>query len=159
MEHQSLAQPMLHKESWELKNLCFWTVVFEMTLESPLDCKKIQSVHPKGSQSWLLVGRTDAQPETPILWSLYVKNWLIGKTLMLGKIEGKRRKENRGWDGWMTSSTWWTWIWASSRIWTGRPGMLQSMGLQRIGHNWATELNWCYMWLEYLYQPSLWLRW
>ena len=67
------------------------------------------------------------------------------KTLMLGKIEGRRRGgHNRGWDGWMASPTWWTWVWvgSSSWWWTGRPGMLRSMGLQRIGHDWATELNW-----------------
>jgi len=69
---------------------------------------------------------------------------LLEKTLMLGKIEGRRRRDNRGWDGWMASLTQWTWVWASSRRWwrTGKPGVLQSMGLQRIGHDWATEVNW-----------------
>ena len=84
-----------HKEGWARKNWCFWTVVLEKTLESPLDCKKIQLVHPKGNQSWIFIGRTDAEAETPILWSLDVKNWLIGKTLMLGKIEGRRRRLQR----------------------------------------------------------------
>ena len=67
----------------------------------------------------------------------------LEKTLMLGKIEGRRRRVHRGWDGWMASPTWWTWVWASSRSWwwTGKPGMLQSMGLQRVGHDWTTELN------------------
>ena len=77
-----------HQEGWALKNWCFWTVVLEKTLESPLDCKEIQPVHPKGNQSWIFIGRTDAEPETPILWPPDVKNWLIWKTLMLGKIEG-----------------------------------------------------------------------
>ena len=81
-----------YKESWLPKNWCFWTVVLEKTLESPLDCKEIQSVHPKGNQSWIYIGRTDAEAETPILWPLDMKNWLIEKTLMLGKIEGKRRR-------------------------------------------------------------------
>ena len=65
----------------------------------------------------------------------------LGKTLMLGKIEGRRRRRKRGWVGWMTSLTGWTWVWASSRSWwwTGRPGVLQSMGSQRVGHDWATE--------------------
>ena len=69
---------------------------------------------------------------------------LLEKTLMLGKIEGGRRRDNRGWDGWMASLTQWTWVWTSSRRWwrTGKPGVLQSMGLQRIGHDWATEVNW-----------------
>ena len=66
------------------------------------------------------------------------------KTLMLGKIDGRRRRGHRGWDGWMTSQTQWTWVWLDSGSWwwTGRPGMLQLMGSQRVGHNWATELNW-----------------
>ena len=68
-----------YKESWALQNWCFWIVVLEKTLESPLDCKDIQPVHPKGNQSWIFTGRTDAAAETPILWLLDVKNWLIGK--------------------------------------------------------------------------------
>ena len=83
-----------YKESWVPKNWCFWTVVLEKILESPLDCKEIQPVTPKGNQSWILIGRTDAEAETPILWPPDAKNWVIGKTLMLGKIEGRRR---RGW--------------------------------------------------------------
>ena len=68
-----------YKESWMPKNWCFWTVVLEKILESPLDCKEIQPVHPKGNQSWIFIGRTDAEAETPILWPSDVKNWLIGK--------------------------------------------------------------------------------
>ena len=68
-----------YKESWVLKNWCFWTVVLEKTLESPLDCKEIQPVHPKGDQSWIFIGRIDAEAETPILWPLDVKNWRIWK--------------------------------------------------------------------------------
>ena len=68
-----------HEESWELKNWCFWTVVLEKTLESPLDCKEIQPVHPKGGQSWVFIGRTDAAAETLVLWPPYAKSWLIGK--------------------------------------------------------------------------------
>ena len=82
-----------YKEGWALKNWCFWTVVLEKTLESPLDCKEIQPVHPKGNQSWIFIGKTDAEAETPILWPPNAKNSLE-KTLMLGKIEGRRR---RGW--------------------------------------------------------------
>ena len=93
-----------YKESWVPKNWCFWTVVLEKTLESPLDCKEIQPVHPKGNLSWIFIGRTDAEAETPILWPPDVKSWLIGKTLMLGKIEGGRR---RGWQSmrWLDSIT------------------------------------------------------
>ena len=85
-------------ESWTIKaecqNWCFPTVVLEKTLESPLDCKKIQPIYPKGNQSWIFIGRTDAEAETPILWPPDAKNRLLDKTLMLGKIEGRRR---RGW--------------------------------------------------------------
>ena len=73
------------KESWALKNWCFWTVVLEKTLESPLDCKEIQPVHPKRYQSWIFIGRSDAEAETPILWSPHAKNWLIGKDPDAGK--------------------------------------------------------------------------
>ena len=83
-----------YKESWVPKNWCFWTVLLEKTLESPLDCKEIKSINPKRNQSWIFVGRTDAEAENPILWPPDAKNWLIEKTLMLGKIEGRWR---RGW--------------------------------------------------------------
>ena len=83
---------MDYKESWALKTWYFWTVVLEKTLESPLDCKEIQPVHPKGDQSWVFFGRTNAEAETPILWSLDSKNLLIWKALMLGKIEARRRR-------------------------------------------------------------------
>ena len=79
-----------YKESWLPKNWCFWTVVLEKTLESPLDSKDIQPVHPKGDQSGIFIGRTDAEAETPILWPPDAKNWLMEKTLMLGKIKGRR---------------------------------------------------------------------
>ena len=88
-------QELDYKESWALKNWCFWTVQLEKTLESPLDCKKIQPVHPKENQSWTFIGRTDAEGETPILWLPDAKNWLIWKTLMLGKTEGWRRRGRR----------------------------------------------------------------
>ena len=82
-----------YKESWVPKNWCFWTVLLEKTLESALDCKEIQPVHPKGNQSRIFIGRTDAEAETPILWAPDTKNW-FEKILRLGKIEGRRR---RGW--------------------------------------------------------------
>ena len=80
------------KESWGLKNWCFWTVVLEKTLESPLDCKEIQPVHPKGDQSWVFIRRTDAKAETPILWPPDVKSWLIGKDSDAGKDWGQEEK-------------------------------------------------------------------
>ena len=81
-----------YKESWVLMNWCFWTVVLEKTLDSPLDYKEIQPVHHKGNQSWIFIGRTDAKAETPKLWPTDVKDWLTGKTLMLRRIEGRRRR-------------------------------------------------------------------
>ena len=81
-----------YKESWAPKNWCFWTVVLEKTLESPLDCKEIQPVHPKGDQSWVFTGRTDVEAETPILWPPDVKSWLIWKDLDAGKDWGKEEK-------------------------------------------------------------------
>ena len=78
-----------YKESWVQKNRCFWTVVLEKTLESPLDCKEIQLVHPKGDQSWVFIGRTDAEAETPILWPPDAKSWLIWKAPDAGKDWGE----------------------------------------------------------------------
>ena len=133
-----------YKESWVLKNWYFWTVVLEKTLESPLDCKEIQPVHPKGNQSWIFIGRTDAEAETPILWPPDVKNWLIWKDPDAGKDWRREEKGMIGWDGWMASPTQWTWVWVNFGSWwrTGRPGVLQSMGSQRVGHDWEIELNW-----------------
>ena len=81
-----------YKESWVPENWFFWTMLLEKTLESPVDWKEIQPVHPKWNQSWIFIGRTDAEAETPILWPPDAKSRLIEKTLMLGKIEGKRRR-------------------------------------------------------------------
>ena len=131
-----------YKESWAPKNWCFWTVVLEKTLESPLDCKEIQPVHPTGDQSWVFFGRTDAEAETSILWPPDGKSWLIGKDLDAGKDWEQEKKGTTEDD--MASLIQWTWVWvdSGSRWWTGRPSVLRFMGSQRVGHNWATELNW-----------------
>ena len=133
-----------YKESWTPKNWCFWTVVLEKILKSPLDCKEIQPVYPKGDQSWIFIGRTDVEGATPIFWPPDAKNWLIGKDPDAGKDwrseeKGTTEDEMVGWhhqlDGhefWVSSEGWW---------WTGKPGLLQSMGSQRVGHDWATELT------------------
>ena len=81
-----------YKESWVRKNWCFWTVVLEKTLESPLDCKEIQPVHPKGDQSWMFIGRTDVEAETPKFWPSVVKSWLMGKDPDAGKDWGQEEK-------------------------------------------------------------------
>ena len=94
-----------HKESWALKKWCFSTVVFEKTLENPLDCKEIQPVHPKRNQPWIFIGRIDAEAKAPILWPPKAKNWSLEKTLMLGKMED--RKRIRGWQmmKWLNGTT------------------------------------------------------
>ena len=132
------------EESWVLKNWCFWTVVLEKTLESSLDCREIQPVHPKGDQSWVFIGRTDAEAEAPILWPPHSKSWLTEKDADAGeRLRAGGEGDVRGWDGWMASPTQWTWIWVSfgSWWWTGRPVLPQFMGSQRVRHDWATELN------------------
>ena len=132
-----------HKESWALKNWRFCTVVLEKSLESPLDCKEIKLVSPTGNQSWIFVGRTDA--EALILLPPAVKSQLSGKDpdLILGKTGAWGEWVDRGCDGWMASVTQWTWVSASSGSWwwAGKPGMLQSMGSQKVRHRWVTELN------------------
>ena len=120
------------EESWAPKNWCFWTGVLEKILESPSDCREIRSVHPKGNQSWIFIGRTDVEAVTPILWPPDAKSWLIWKDPDAGKDWGQGEGDDRGRDGWMASLTQWTWVWVDSGSWF--------MGLQRVGHDWATGL-------------------
>ena len=130
------------EESWAPKNLCFWTVVLEKTLESPLDYKEIQPVHPKGDQPWDFFGGNNAKAETPILWPSHVKSWLIGKDPDAGRDWGKekRRTEDKmaGWHHWLNGHGFeWT-----PGVGDGQGGLvLRFIGSQRVGHNWATELK------------------
>ena len=120
-------------------------------VESPSDGKEIQPVHSKGDQSWVFIGRTDAEAETPVLWPPDLKNWLIGKDSDAGKDWRQEEKGMaKGWDGWMALSIQWTWVWVNSRSWwwTAKPGMLQSMGSQRVGYDWSTEWNWS-IWIQH----------
>ena len=107
-----------YKESWALKNWRFWTVVLEKTFESPLYSKEVQPVHPKGNESWIFIGRTDAEAETPILWRPDGKNWLIWKrSWCWGRSKAVGDGDNREWDGWMASPTQWVWVWVNSGSW------------------------------------------
>jgi len=130
-----------YKESWAPKNWCFWTVVLENTLEGPLDCKEVQPVHPKADQSWVFIGRTDLEAEAPI-WCKELPHWKRPRCWERLKVGGEG--DDRGRDGWMASLAQWTWVWVNSGSWwwTGRPGVLQSVGSQsqtRLS-NW-NELN------------------
>ena len=137
-----------YKESWASKNWCFWTVVLEKTLESSLDYKEIHPVHPKGDQSWVFTGRSDAKAETPILWP---------PDSMLRKIEGRRRKgqQRMRWLDGITDSMDMGLGGFRELWWTGRPGMLQFMGSQRVGHDWVTELSWTISDAEHLFMCLL----
>ena len=140
-------------ESWTIKKAEHWRIdAFELwcwrRLESPLDCKEIQPVHPKGDQSWVFIGRTDAEAETPILWPTHANScqeltyWT--RPWCWEGLRSGGEGDDRGWDGWMASLTPWAWVWVNygSLWWTGRPGVLQFTGTQRVRHNWVTELNW-----------------
>ena len=127
--------------------------MLEKTLESPLDCKEIQQVLPEGDQSWVFIGRTDVEAETPILWPPDAKSWPIWKDPDAGKDWRQEEKDDRRWDGWMASPAQWTWVCvdSGSRWWTGRPGVLGSWGLKESDTAEWTELNW-----TELNFPSMW---
>ena len=129
-------------ESWTVKKAeC---CIVREDLRVPWSARRSNQSNLKEISPWILTGRTDAEAETLILWPPDIKNW-FEKTLMLGKIEDRRKRGQRGWNGWMATPTWWMWVWVRFRSWTGwwtgKPGMLQSMGLQRVSHDLATELN------------------
>ena len=133
-----------YKGSWVPKNWCFWTVVLDKTLESPLDCKEIQPVYPKGDQSWVFIGRTDVEAEAPILWPPDAKSWLIGKDPDAGKDweqeeEGATEEEMVGWYHRLNGHEFeWT-----LGVGDGQGGLAcYGPWGRRVGHDWATELDW-----------------
>ena len=133
------------EEGWVPKNWCFRTVVLEKTLESPLDCKQIQLVHPEGDQPWDFFWKDWCYSWNSSTLATSCKELTHWKRLWCW--EGMRvggEGEDRGWDGWMASLTRWTWVWVNSGSWwwEGRPGVLRFMGSQRVRHDWETELNW-----------------
>ena len=102
------------EESWVPKNWCFWSVELEKTLESPLDFKEIQPVHPKENQSWVFIGRTDAEAETPILWPPHAELTHWKRPWCWEGLGAGGEGDDRGWDGWMASPTRWAWVWVNS---------------------------------------------
>ena len=132
-----------YKQSWVPKNWCFWTVVLEKTLESPLDCKEIQPVHPKGNQSWIFIGGTDAEAETAILWPPEAKKWLIGKDPDAGKDwrweeKGMTQDEVVRWHHWLHGHE----FEQAQGVGDGQGSLAAvHVGSQRVGHDWVTELT------------------
>ena len=136
-------------ESWTMEKAECWridapTVVLEKTLESPLDCKEIQPVHPKGNQPWIAIEGLMLKLKLQYLGHLMWRTDSLERPWRWERLKAEGEGDDRGWDGWMASPTRGTWAWVNSGSWwwTGRPGVLQSMGLQRVGRDWATELNW-----------------
>ena len=139
-----------YKESWALKNWCFWTVVLEKTLGSPLDSKKIQPVHPKGNQSWISIGRIDAEAwNSNTLATWYEELTHLRRPWCWERLRAGGQGDDRGWDGWTASPTQWTWVWVDSGSWwwIGRLGMLQFMSQTRLSdwteliHIWRPEIT------------------
>ena len=132
------------EESWVQKNWCFWTVVLEKILESPLDCKEIQPVHPKRNQSWVFIEGTDVEAETPILWPRNAESWLIWKDPDAGKNWGQEEKglTEDEMVGCITNTVDMGLGELRELVMDREPGVLHFMGLQRIWQNWATEVNW-----------------
>ena len=132
-----------YKESWVPKNRWFWTVLLEKTLDSPLECKEIQPVHPKGNKSWIFIGRTDAEAQTSVLWPPDVKNWLTWKDPDAGKgwrqeKKGTTEDEMIGWHHWLNEQEFW--VNSGSWWWIGSPGLLWSLGSQRVKTQLSDQL-------------------
>ena len=134
-------------ERWTVKKAERWSVhAFELwfwrrLLRVPWTAQEIQPVHSERDQPWDFFGRSDAKAETPVLWPPHAKSWLIGKDQCWEGLGAGGEGDDRGWDGWMASLPWWTWVWVNSRNWwwTGRPGVLWFMGSQR---DTTEQLNW-----------------
>ena len=133
-----------YKESWVLKSWCFWRVVLEKTLESPLNCRRsnqsiLKEISPECSLEGLML-KLNSNPLAT--WCEELTHWK--RPWCWERLRAGGEGHDRRWDGWMASPTQWTWVWVNCRSWwwTGRPGVLQSMGSQRVGHDWVIELNW-----------------
>ena len=135
-------------ESWALKNWCFWTMVLEKTLESPVDCREIQPVHAEGDPCWVFIGRTDGEAETPILWPPDGQSqsvlWLarLKRPWCWERLKLGGEGDNRGWGGWMASPTQWIWVWVNSRSWDGQGGLVCYSPWGHKGSDTTEWLNW-----------------
>ena len=149
-------------ESWTINKAEHWRIdAFELwywrrLLRVPWTARRSNLFILKKNQSWIFIGRTDVEVETPILWPPDVKKWFVWKDPDAGK-DWKGEGDDRGWDGWTASPIQWTWVWVSSRSWgwKGKPGVLKSMGSKRVGHDWASELNWLIVQAEPGWAPSV----
>ena len=146
---------MYECENWTIKKAehqrieTFWTVVLEKTPESPLDCKEFKIVHPKGNQSW--ISRCWSwNSNTLAIWCKEPTH--LKRPWGRGRLKAKGEGDDRGWDGWLASPSQWLWFWVNSGSWwwTGKAGVLHSMGSQRVGHSWATELHWTIVHISFL---------
>ena len=146
-------------ESWTVKKAerrridAFELWCWRRLLRGPWSARRSNQSILKEIKSWVFFGRNDAKAETPVLWPPHAKSWLIGKDWCWERLGAGGEGDDRGWDGWMASLTRWMWVWVNSGSWwwTGRLGVLRFMGSQRVGHDWATELNWT--------EPCPWTYW
>ena len=145
-----------YKESWVLKNWCFWTLVLEKTLQSPLDCMEIKLVNCKWNQSWIFIGRMMLKLKLQSLatWCEELTHWKRHRCW--ARLRAGGEGDDRGWDGWIASLTQWTWAWASSGSWwwTGKPGVLQSMGHKEL--DTTERLNWIWLKISIYWNTWLW---
>ena len=130
------------EEGWVPENWCFWTVVLEKTLESPLDCKEIQPVHSEGDQSWIFIRRTDVEAEIPIFWPPDAKNWHLKRPWCWERLKVGGEGDDRGWNGWMASPTQWTWVWVNSEVGDGQGGLVCCSPWGRKGLDTTEWLDW-----------------
>ena len=146
------------EESWAPKNRCFWTVLLEKTLESPSDCKEIQPILPKGDQSWVFIGRTDA--EAPILWPPDAKTLTHWKRPWCwARLKAEGEGDNREWDGWMASPTRWTWVWVNSGSWWWTSSLACCDSWGRKESDTTEQVNWTEQTSSHPFIKSLRLPW
>ena len=140
---------MYECESWTIKKAehqridAFELWCWRRLLRVPWTARRSNQSIPKGDQSWMFIGRTDVEAETPVLWPPDEKSWLIEKTWCWERLRAGGEGDNRGWDSWIASPTWWTWIWVDSRNWWWTQAWCAAVhGVTKFRHTWVTELNW-----------------